>query len=117
MDSARWHWAKSTLECVESLNIHPVRIPRGLTGILQPAEVSWFGEIERSYHRKWMPWFLDDGKYLTDINCGSYIRTIAWLSDIWSSFPETKIAKSFEQCGITSEENRFFADPELIILN
>ena len=24
MDSVRWHWTKSTLECVESFNIHPV---------------------------------------------------------------------------------------------
>ena len=98
------------MECVESLNIHPVRIPRGLTDILQPAEVSWFGEIERKYHR-----FCDDGKYLADINCGSYIRTITWLSEIWSSFPDAKITKSFEQCGITSKINRF--EPELIILN
>jgi len=38
---------------IDTLDIHQVRIPRGLTNILQPAEVGWFEQIERKNHSQW----------------------------------------------------------------
>jgi hypothetical protein len=54
---------------------------------------------------------MNDGRFASEINATSYIRTISWLSDIWGSYVEVKLKESFERCGITSVE------PDLIILN
>ena len=79
--------------------------------------MDWFGEIERKYHNKWKPWYLDEGKYAIEINFQCYVRIVNWLSEVWSCFPEAKIAKPFAQCGITSNENDFLVEPEYIVLD
>ena len=43
-----------------------------------------------------------------------YANVINWLSEIWSSFDEEIIKRSFDSCGITSTGNLNFALNQII---
>lgn len=38
-----------------------------------------------------------------------YVKVIKWISDIWYDFPAAAIIKSFDSCGITSNNSLNFA--------
>ncbi|CAF1027868.1 unnamed protein product [Brachionus calyciflorus] len=92
----------------EDNGINQVFIPPRLTNLLQPADVCWFTQLKRAYHKKWNNWFLFEDKTFTkngNARSPGYAKCIEWLSDIWRSMDSDYIPSSFESCGITSQFN------------
>ena len=91
-DSAPCHGTLPIKDKVDKLRITTISIPARLTGLLQPADVSWFRSFKQSFRRKYMDWFLHHSKSFTiygNMRSPGYVKVIGWLSDIWRDFDET----------------------------
>ncbi len=78
---------KSVDEAFASAGIGKKMIPLRFTNLLQPADVCWFASVKKKLHEKWTDWYINDE------------------SDIWQSSDSQIISKSFDRCGITSNQN------------
>ena len=57
------------------------------------------------YYEKWQHWMLNEPKSFTpagNLRSPGYGKAIKWISEIWTEFDSTILARSFDQCGITS---------------
>jgi hypothetical protein len=62
LDKAPCHINKRFLQFCNQSKIKIVHIPANLTGLLQPADVSWFRTLKSSYEDRWARWFQKDPK-------------------------------------------------------
>lgn len=88
-DQAPCHKSPIVTKFMKDLNIKYSFIPPRLTGLLQPADVSWLKSFKKLYVEKWTDWFLNDPKSLTrngNIKSPGYHKAIEWLSEIWTEF-------------------------------
>lgn len=78
-------------------------VPGRLTNLLQPADVSWFASLKKSYRQLWNGWYINDNKTFTkngNLVSPGYYKAISWLSKIWEELPPSKIAESFKNFGV-----------------
>ena len=57
------------------------------------------------YFEKWQHWFLNEPKSFTqdgNLNSTGYAKAIPWISEVWAAFDRAILARSFDQCDITS---------------
>jgi hypothetical protein len=106
LDSAACHKASYVHRNLEKNSIAKHIIPAGFTNLLQPADVCWFSFIKNKLHERWTDWYINDEKTFTKANnmrSPGYANVIKWISDVWDEMDENIIRKSFDQCGITSD--------------
>ena len=65
LDHAPCHLTRQVKDKLANCNINPIYIPKRLTNMLQPADVSWMRPIKRAFHEKWQNWFLNEEKSFT----------------------------------------------------
>ncbi|CAF1139002.1 unnamed protein product, partial [Brachionus calyciflorus] len=88
-DNAPCHKSPITTDFMSDLNIDYEFIPPRHTNLVQPADVSWFKSIKKSYKDRWVEWYLNDSKSFTknnNLKSPGFVKVICWLSDIWSNF-------------------------------
>ena len=74
-----------------------------MTNLLQPADVSWFSGVKKSFKKEWMHWYMHDDKDLTlkgNTKSPGYVKVCKWLAEIWDRTDNIMIKKSFKICGI-----------------
>ena len=65
LDNAPCHKTTKVKEKFRESLIDLMYIPPRMTGILQPADVSWFKTLKQEYHKRWTEWYLTDSKTFT----------------------------------------------------
>lgn len=58
LDQATCHTARMTREEFARNNVGLQFIPKRMTGLLQPPDVSWFSSMKRQYQRLWTDWLV-----------------------------------------------------------
>ena len=73
--------------------------------MLQPADIAWMRVFKLGYFNKSQQWMINEPKSFTlagNLRSPGYAKAITWISEIWSAFDRNILARSFDQCGITS---------------
>ena len=111
IDQAPCHSAMFKEALTES-NVNTIFIPKRMTKLLQPADVSWFRPLKVAYHRRWTDWLIHGQHTFTragNMVSPGYARSITWISEIWAEMTRNTIEHSFDVCGITTSS--------LVVLN
>ncbi|CAF0774012.1 unnamed protein product [Brachionus calyciflorus] len=106
-DQATCHVTKKVNDYLTIKNINKIHIPKRLTNLLQPADVSWMRPLKRAYHERWQNWLINEERTITpagNIRSPGYIQVINWISEIWDQLDSGIIRDSFDRCGITSSQ-------------
>lgn len=79
LDQATCHSSAETRRTFAKYNIRLNFIPKRMTGLLQPADVTWFSSMKNEYRRLWTQWMMtSDHSYTASGNLRSpgYARVI-----------------------------------------
>ena len=109
LDHATCHTSKRVKAFLESHNISPIYVPKRLTNLLQPADVSWMRPLKEKFKDRWMEWMLHADKSFTpqgNMRSPGYATAITWVSEIWAELDTQIIIDSFDLCGITQSNLR-----------
>ena len=63
--------------------------------------------LKSSYFRKWNHWIIHEPKTYTpagNIRSPGYAKVIEWISECWDELDSSLIERSFDHCGITSNQ-------------
>jgi len=104
IDHAPCHLTKPVKDYMKSQNINTIYVPKRMTNLLQPADLSWMKQLKLSYHQKWNDWMLNGDKTFTragNMRSPGYGLVIDWISQIWDDLDNELIVRSFKLCGIT----------------
>jgi hypothetical protein len=80
-----------------------------MTGLLQPADVSWMRPLKLKFRDRWHNWLINEPRSLTkhgNWRSPGYARAIDWIGEIWEELNPAIIANSFTVCGITQSDPR-----------
>lgn len=104
-DAYRCHLMSSVSSHVEkSTNSDINVIPGGLTGHLQPADVSWNKPFKEAYKVLYNEWMVSGQKsYTPACNMRAPDKTLClqWVKEAWKSVTQKVVKKSFLVCGIS----------------
>ena len=81
-----------------------VIIPGGLTGLVQPAYVSWNKPFKAAYKELYNEWMANGEKSHTpagNICAPGKLLCLQWVKQAWDCVTKEVIIKSFEACGIS----------------
>ena len=112
-DSFRSHLTEQAKDSLKKTNTIMGVIPGGCTKLLQPADVSWNAPFKAVYTELYEEWLQDPARAtdLTPANnprAPSRLTMVNWVKESWRRLSTDVIIRSFEACGITSN------DPNLI---
>ena len=82
-------------------------IPKRMTPFLHPAVVCWMRPIKAKYFLRWNRWLVNAPKSYTaagNVRSPGYAMVLQWISEIWDELDSNLIARSFDNCGITSSK-------------
>ena len=111
IDQAPCHVTQKVKEAFSDRNSSLLFIPKRMTNILQPADVSWMRPIKHAFQVKWNDWLINEPKSFTksgNMKSPGYEKVINSISEIWQDFDPDPIKRSFDQCGITSNNSDQF---------
>lgn len=60
LDQATCHTTHETLQQFRRNRISPMFVPKRLTNLLQPADVSWLRSLKTAYATKWTDWITNN---------------------------------------------------------
>lgn len=105
-DSFRAHLTPSNKKLAAEIKTNLNVIPGGLTGQLQPLDVSINKPFKDRMRQKWIEWMMADKKKLTA--AGNLCKpdlpiVVKWVKESWESIPSDMIKKSFLKCGISNK--------------
>jgi hypothetical protein len=85
-------------------------IPRGMTPLLQPADVSWNKSVKTSVKRQWREWMdrtlgPEDYTKFGNLRKPSYSTVAEWCLNAWKELSTEQIIKSFKQCCLGPQRN------------
>lgn len=109
LDHAPCHQTLMVRNTFKDNNIKTIMVPKRMTALLQPADVSWMRPLKLRFKEKWQEWLINEPKSLTasgNWRSPGYARAINWISEIWADFNEEIIRHSFDACGITQSNYR-----------
>jgi len=104
-DEATCHMHKKVIDFCALHSIYLLTIPPRMTNLLQPADVSWFASLKRSYRQLWNNWYVYDERTFTRNNNArspGYVKCAQWLGRIWEEFESNAIIESFISTGVRS---------------
>lgn len=107
LDQAPCHTTARVKSCLEANKISYVYVPKRMTNLLQPADVSWMRSIKLMFKQKWQTWLIEGEKSFTrngNMRSPGYALAIQWISEIWTALDAELIKKSFDLCGITQSK-------------
>ena len=105
LDQAPCHLTAQVQAAFQQRPIKHKYVTKRGTNMLQPADVAWMHVFKLGYFNKWQQWMINEPKSFTpagNLRSPGYAKTITWISEIWSAFDRNILARSFDQCGITS---------------
>lgn len=79
-------------------------IPGGLTGHLQPADVSWNKPFKQAYKALYNDWMATGEKVIMpagNMRAPDKALCLRWVKEAWNSVTSDVIRKSFRVCGIS----------------
>ena len=121
LDQAPCHSTSKVKNASAERNSKLIFIPKRLTCLLQPADVSWMRSLKHSFELKWTDWMTNSEKSFTksgNMKSPGYANFIQWISEIWQEFDSDLIKKLFSLCGITSSQtNEYHNQLKHLILN
>ena len=108
-DSFRTHITDGAKQHVKETTTVMGVIPGGCTKLLQPADVSWnapFKEHYREMYEKWLqePVRAADVTSAGNLRAPSRLDMVNWVIEAWKQLSVEVIVRSFESCGITSDD-------------
>lgn len=62
IDQAPCHVTKQVKDFLRSNNINTIYVPKRLTNLLQPADLSWMRQLKLSYQQRWNSWMQNGDK-------------------------------------------------------
>ena len=89
-------------------------IPGGLTGHLQPADVSWNKPFKQAYKALYNDWMATGEKSLTpagNMRAPDKALCLRWVKEAWNSVTSDVIRKSFRVCGISVNTDGLISTP------
>ena len=89
---------------LSSLKTDGCLIPGGLTGHLQPADVSWNKPFESAYRELYNEWMASGEKSYTpagNLRAPDKLLCLQWVKQAWNKVTSEVIIKSFQVCGIS----------------
>ena len=104
-DSFRAHLSNPVRRTLQSLNTECAVIPGGMTGILQPLDVSINKPFKDHLRNKWQQWMISGEHTLTASGRmrKAELNVICnWIKQAWDEIPTEMIQKSFLKCCITN---------------
>ena len=104
IDQAQCHTTSKVKQVCTDRNVNLIHIPKRMTNLLQPADVSWMRPFKHAFQERWNNWFINVTN-TGNMRSPGYSVVITWLSEIWQEMTPEIIRKSFDQCGITSVQN------------
>lgn len=108
-DSFRSHITDEAKHAVRQTNSIMGVIPGGCTKLLQPADVSWNAPFKASYRVLYENWLQDPAR-ATDLTpagnprAPSRLDMVNWVKEAWRQLSPDIIVRSFEACGITTND-------------
>ena len=81
-----------------------VVIPGGLTGLVQPADVSWNKPFKAAYRELYNEWIANGEKSYTaagNVRAPDKLLCLRWVKKAWEKVSREVIVKSFRVCGIS----------------
>jgi hypothetical protein len=118
LDQAKPHMTQELKSTFAAINCELVFIPARLTGVLQPADVSWFKPLKASYRKRWTDWIMATENHRTtrfgNVAGPSYQQIITWILCCWEELDSLLVKNSYTHCGLNStqyvdfEFNRLF---------
>jgi hypothetical protein len=105
-DQAPCHTTQRVKTNFANASVRVKYVPKRMTPLLQPADVSWMRPLKVAYFKKWNHWLVHAPKSYTaagNVKSPGYATVITWISEIWQDLDPALIARSFDHCGITSK--------------
>lgn len=81
-----------------------VVIPGGLTGLVQPADVSWNKPFKAAYKDLYNEWIANGEKSYTaagNVRAPEKLLCLRWVKKAWEQVSREVIVKSFQVCGVS----------------
>ena len=104
-DAYKCHTMPSVVNVVNSRTNSDISlIPGGLTGKIQPADVSWNKPFKTAYKQRYNRWMIEGEKTYTkagNVRAPSKLLCLQWVKESWDSITSDIIVKSFRACGIS----------------
>ncbi len=82
-------------------------IPGGCTKVLQPADVSWNGPFKHAYRQLYDAWMAEGDHERTaagNLRAPPRDLIVSWVKQAWATVTPEVIQRSFEACGITTDD-------------
>lgn len=105
-DQFRAHLTEKTKRVASDLRTHLAVIPGGLTGQLQPLDVSINKPFKVLMREEWSRWMQKAGDNLTPagrVKKPTITEVCNWVLNSWYGVKQEVIVKSFKKCGISNE--------------
>ena len=88
--SKRWpcHTTQRVKTNFANASVRVKYVPKRMTPLLQPADVSWMRPLKVAYFKKWNHWLVHAPKSYTaagNVKSPGYATVITWISGIWLS--------------------------------
>ena len=108
LDSFEAHKTEQVKRPFKKDNTDLAVIPRGLTSVLQPLDVSLNKLFKDRVRQKWMTWMAEE---IHEVRTGGLQKKPSvqlmcqWIGEAWHDIPREMVAESFLKCGITNSMN------------
>jgi hypothetical protein len=105
-DQAPCHTTSRAKASFNNASVNLNWVPKRMTSILQPADVACMRPLKVAYFKKWNDWLINAPiSYSQAGNRKSpgYALVVDWISEIWQELDQATIIRSFDQCGITTQ--------------
>ncbi|CAG8556959.1 18238_t:CDS:2 [Acaulospora morrowiae] len=119
------HIREDVIKALNTECLEIIKIPSGITSVLQPPDVSVNKPFKSGIRQKWDEW-ISDGKKEFTINRNykkvSYELICKWVSEVWKEINQDLLIKSFKATGLIlnsdgSENNKMSTRLQAIIEN
>jgi len=102
LDDFTAHWTENVLTTARELNVTIMKIPPGLTGICQPADISWNKPFKSNIRNKWSEKLrseMEESQNAFRSKPPSRTNIVQWITSSWSQLSSTTIVSGFIKPG------------------
>jgi hypothetical protein len=106
-DTFRCHVSNTAKLSLAAKRTIMAAIPGGCTKVLQPADVSWNGPFKHAYRQLYDAWMAEGDHERTaagNLRAPPRDLIVSWVKQAWATVTPEVIQRSFEACGITTDD-------------